>query len=197
MENSLSFKEGSTAKRDLVLRSALKLISEHGFYNTPMSRVAKDSGVAVGTIYHHFSGKEELINELYKEVKIFVLERISEGFDPAMPVEEGIRLVWRNYLAFRLAHAMEIRFVEQYKNSPYIERETIEALSGMNKPFEAFLERGVNEGVLEARSLVVITAALFGPADSLSHLCTWFGTELSEELIGQTEEACWQAVRKL
>ncbi|WP_187170536.1 TetR/AcrR family transcriptional regulator [Salidesulfovibrio onnuriiensis] len=188
--------EGSASKRDLVLRSALRLISEHGFHNTPMSQVARESGVAVGTIYHHFSGKEALINELYREVKLFIMGRIAEGFDPAMPVERGIRLVWRNYLDFRLTHPVEMRFAEQYKNSPYIERETIEALSAMNEPFNAFLRRGIDEGVLEDRSPVVIMAALFGPVDSLSHLCTWFGAELSEELAAQTEEACWQAIRK-
>lgn len=195
-KGDINFKKGSTAKRDLVLRSALRLISEKGFHNTPMSLVARDSGVAVGTIYHHFSGKEELINELYKEVKLFLMERVGVGFDAAMPIREGIALIWRNYLNFRLSHPVEMRFCEQYKNSPFIMQETIEALSDMHKPFESFLERGVAEVELEDRSTMVIMAALLGPVDSLSHMSSWFGTELSEEIILQTEEACWLAVRK-
>ena len=48
------------SRRDKVVNTALKLISNGGFHASPMSELAKLSGVAVGTIYHHFPSKEDL-----------------------------------------------------------------------------------------------------------------------------------------
>lgn len=38
---------------------------KQGVHATPMSQIAKEAGVAVGTIYHYFNNKEEIIEEIY------------------------------------------------------------------------------------------------------------------------------------
>ena len=35
-----------------------------------MSKIAKESGVSAGIIYHYFANKDELIIELYKTIKL-------------------------------------------------------------------------------------------------------------------------------
>jgi len=55
-------KEKVQDKKALVLQATLELISEQGFYATPMSQIAKKANVAVGTIYLYFPNKEGLIN---------------------------------------------------------------------------------------------------------------------------------------
>jgi len=57
-------------KRDKILEVMLRLIKEQGIQATPMAQVAKEAGVAAGTIYHHFASKEQLVNELYLKVGI-------------------------------------------------------------------------------------------------------------------------------
>jgi len=55
-------------KRGAILDAALHLIAERGFHNTPVSKIAEVSGVSAGIIYHYFDSKDELIQELYREV---------------------------------------------------------------------------------------------------------------------------------
>ena len=56
-------------KRKAILNTTLKLISSNGFHAAPMSVIAKEAGVAAGTIYLYFENKEDLIIQLYKYVK--------------------------------------------------------------------------------------------------------------------------------
>jgi AcrR family transcriptional regulator len=56
-------------KRKAILEATLRLISQNGFHGTAVSKVAKEAQVSTGSIYHYFAGKDDLINELYKEIK--------------------------------------------------------------------------------------------------------------------------------
>ena len=59
----------SEYKMQCILKATLELIAENGLHATPMSQVSKQSGVSAGTIYHYFSSKDVLINQLYLDIK--------------------------------------------------------------------------------------------------------------------------------
>ena len=48
-------------KRKAILKSTLELIKDNGFHGTPISLIAKNAGVASGTIYHYFPSKDAII----------------------------------------------------------------------------------------------------------------------------------------
>ena len=50
--------------REEILESALRLFSDKGFHNVSMQDIANESEFGVGTLYHFFEGKEQLILEL-------------------------------------------------------------------------------------------------------------------------------------
>ena len=60
---------GKTAKgeqtRALILETALELFRERGYEETTMRAVAERAGVALGSAYYYFSGKEQLIQAFY------------------------------------------------------------------------------------------------------------------------------------
>ena len=55
-------------------------ISEQGFHGTPMSMIAKTSGVSTGIIHHCFASKEELTNELPLEIKTETIRAMMVGY---------------------------------------------------------------------------------------------------------------------
>lgn len=63
-------------KTDAILDAAKKHFAAHGFEATRLSDVAKDAGVAVGTIYLRYEGKAELLSG--------VLDRTERSFAEAM-----------------------------------------------------------------------------------------------------------------
>jgi AcrR family transcriptional regulator len=46
--------------RKRLVQAALKLFGSHGYHNTGIADILKESGVKRGSLYHHFSSKEEL-----------------------------------------------------------------------------------------------------------------------------------------
>ena len=50
-----------SSKRERILRAAVDVFAEHGYFNAKVAQIAKAAGVADGTIYLYFDGKEDLL----------------------------------------------------------------------------------------------------------------------------------------
>jgi AcrR family transcriptional regulator len=109
-------REKMSDKRDAILKATLSLVSENGFHGTPMSRIAKEAGVSAGIIYHYFDNKEDLIDELYKKLKIDLAQAMMDGYSEDLPLHERFCRIWRNTIRYYLVHPQETAFMEQYAN---------------------------------------------------------------------------------
>jgi TetR/AcrR family transcriptional regulator, repressor of fatR-cypB operon len=106
-------------KREAILQAMLELVAERGFHDAPMSLVAKRAGTSAGIIYHYFPSKDELIRALYFHVKAKMGEFLVEGQIAGMPTDQAFRRVWMNAYRFYRSHQREMKFLDQYENSPY------------------------------------------------------------------------------
>lgn len=57
-------KNGS--KSDRIIDAAVKVIAHHGYHGAKVTAIAKEAGVADGTIYLYFKNKEHLLIELFQ-----------------------------------------------------------------------------------------------------------------------------------
>lgn len=114
-------------KRQAILKAALELFVERGFHNTPTSLIAKQAGVATGTLFHYFKNKEELINALYIETKTQMGEAIQQNFQEGDTLEERMRQLFKESVKWGILHPQEIKFIQQYLNSPFSSHLTKEA----------------------------------------------------------------------
>lgn len=69
--------------RRAVLDAALRLFSKQGFRSTTMREIADEAGVSTGAVYHHFSDKEQVFDQLLDEYWT-VLERPDYPFNVAL-----------------------------------------------------------------------------------------------------------------
>lgn len=63
-------------KRELILRAAIDVFAAHGFFNAQVADVAKAAGVAAGTVYLYFRGKDDLLISIFEKT---MNEAIAEG----------------------------------------------------------------------------------------------------------------------
>jgi len=52
--------------RERLIRAALELFTSQGYHASTTPQVARRAGVAEGTIYRHFTSKEQLLNDIYR-----------------------------------------------------------------------------------------------------------------------------------
>jgi AcrR family transcriptional regulator len=55
-------------RRDTILAVSARLFAEKGYGNTTTAEIARESGVAEGTLYHHFANKDDIFLTLFSEV---------------------------------------------------------------------------------------------------------------------------------
>jgi TetR/AcrR family fatty acid metabolism transcriptional regulator len=63
-------------KRDAILRAAIETFAARGFFNAQVADVARAAGVAAGTVYLYFRGKDDLLISIFERT---MKEAIAEG----------------------------------------------------------------------------------------------------------------------
>ena len=58
-------RNGSTAKRELILRAATKVFARNGYFNSKVADIARAADVADGTVYLYFKSKEEILHSIF------------------------------------------------------------------------------------------------------------------------------------
>lgn len=65
-----------TDKREAILRAAIKTFAEKGFFNSKVADIAKEAGVADGTVYLYFKNKDDILHSVFDRA---MEEFIEEG----------------------------------------------------------------------------------------------------------------------
>lgn len=82
-------------RRGQILRAAVKLFSDKGYYTTTISQIAREAGVSTGLIYQYFGDKDDI---LFLSLKL-VLETYEKEIPPRLegvkqPVERLCMALW-------------------------------------------------------------------------------------------------------
>jgi len=74
-----SLKEKQRQEReDLIIQAAEEVLLEKGYYETSMDEIAARVGIAKGTIYKHFPGKEDLVLGIFQRDMKALLQGIDD-----------------------------------------------------------------------------------------------------------------------
>lgn len=157
-------------KQYKIFHTTLKLIAEHGLHNTPMSLVSKQSGVSTGAIYHHFNGKEHLINELYIYVKQALIDNIFENVDSNQGFKEKFHKIWSNYFYYLIKNPDILSFIEQCSISPIISHKTRKEAEKFSEPLITFFETGINDKQIVDHEIELILAIINSNVVALAKL---------------------------
>lgn len=147
----------SPEKRSAILQAAVEEIAQAGL-GAATADIARRAGVASGTLFSYFSTKDELLGELYLELKREVYACINAEFPARGSLEVRARHVWSSFLSWALEFP-DKRRVSLLLNvsdrlSPEV-RAAAAALSGPLAPALAELEqraarRGLPQGFATA-----------------------------------------------
>ena len=110
------------ARRAQIIEAAVSCFLEKGYTNTSMSDIIKASGLSSGSIYSHFSGKEDIlvsaINERLENVKN-LYAALPEGAGP----QDILEIIYTNQMVNENFSAM-LRIRLESLHAPEIARAT-------------------------------------------------------------------------
>jgi TetR/AcrR family fatty acid metabolism transcriptional regulator len=115
-------------RRDTILRAATKVFAQNGFFQSQVADVARVAGVAAGTVYLYFKGKDDILVSIFERSMKDVLAEgraaVAEVADPA----ERLRTLARLHLGrlgrdkdlavvFQVELRQSVKFMERFSES--------------------------------------------------------------------------------
>jgi AcrR family transcriptional regulator len=99
-------------KRNAILDAATEVVAELGI-GAPTARIAKDAGVAEGTLFTYFATKDELLNQLYLMLKLDLREAMMRGYPSGKSLIERSRHMWNGYICWGSANPLKRKAMGQ------------------------------------------------------------------------------------
>jgi len=186
-------------KRDDILQAALEIISEHGFHEAPMSKIAEKAGVGAGTIYCYFQSKDELIIEINRILEEKMLLAMEKNYPFKKDIKKRFFHLYKTVFEYFINHPVHFRFLEQYFYSPYgvsVHKERVVGTAGEPNIFQILVKQGIKQKVIKDIPLFMHFALAYGPIIILVRNHVIGLVELDNVRINQAIEAVWDAIKK-
>lgn len=161
----------SVDKRELILRAATRVFAQHGFFQSQVADVARVAGVAAGTVYLYFKGKDDLLVSIFeRSMSQFIAEgraALSGVTDPA----ERLRRIAHLHLGRlgRDKHLAVVFQVELRQSVKFMERFSATFLQDYLKLIrDAIADGQVSGAFRQDISATTATKMFFGALDELA-----------------------------
>lgn len=176
-------------KRELILRAAIKLFARRGFFNAQVADVAREAGIAAGTVYLYFKGKDDLLISIFERT---MQQGMDEGrtalTDVSDPVEQ-LRVLARLHLA-RLGEDRDLAVVFQVElrqSIKFMEHFSSTLLQDYLQTMRNAIADAQRQGRFRAEVSATFAAkALFGALDEMA--TNWILSRKRYALAGQADE---------
>ncbi|AIM37786.1 hypothetical protein KO02_14700 [Sphingobacterium sp. ML3W] len=151
-----------------IFETTLRLIKDHGFHGTAMSKIAQEADVAIGTIYHYFPSKDDLIVSLFQYCGNILNKSIFESVHEELTYKDTFFHIWKGFVKYYRENVEMFSFFEQFYSSPYYQVnscEINETISGQRNILK-FLTEGIDKGELKNTNVEALACIFFGTAVS-------------------------------
>src|SRR5918912_4298073 len=158
-------------KPQQIIDAAVRVFARNGFYNSRVSDIAREAGIASGTIYLYFKTKDEILVTLFREkMAAFVSALRSEIAGEKDPEAKIRRLVRLHFEVLEASPDMaEVVQVELRQGQKFFRGASAHEISAYFELIGSILHEGVAGGVFRRDLPVkVATKMLFGAMDQVT-----------------------------
>lgn len=185
----------SQLKRDALVKATISLVNNSGFHATPMSKIAKMANVSPATIYLYFENKQDLVNQVYIEVKSEYSSFAFKNYDTSMPVEAGFEKIWKNIAQYKLKEVDKALFLSQCDNTPMVDEESRQEGLKHLQPLLELWERGKKEGIIKPLSPYLLYSFTIYPISFLVNIKNRELCTIDTKALSEAFEAAWNSIK--
>jgi AcrR family transcriptional regulator len=140
----------SEDKRNAILDAATRRFAEHGLAAAPTAEISKLAGVAEGTLFTYFKTKDDLINSLYRELKLELADAMMSDFPRKKNVRTRLRHVWDRYVRWGIANPRQYKVLGQLLVSEVLTKESRDAGRAPFVEFQTMIRDGIEGRILRS-----------------------------------------------
>jgi TetR/AcrR family fatty acid metabolism transcriptional regulator len=171
-----------------ILEAAVKVFARQGFHQSTVAQIAKEAGVADGTIYLYFKNKDDILVQFFSFRTKQVFERFREEVDRAHTSLEKLRNLVRRHLAeFQQDRDGAVVYqVETHQNSRLAEAQIKEMSQMYRDLISEIIEQGQQDGTIRKDLYVgLVKRLIIGAVDEVIN--TWLHSDGQYDLVSMAD----------
>src|SRR6266852_2917015 len=164
-------RNGSTGKRESILRAATRVFARNGYFNSKVADIARAAGVADGTVYLYFKSKEEILHSIFDQNMAEAIAADRKLINKLRDPREKLRRIATLHLerlgadrdlavVFQVELRGSTKFMEEFSAAAFAEY-----LGMLRRTFEEGQRAGVFRQELNAK---LVSKILFGALDEMA-----------------------------
>ena len=171
-----------------ILEAAVKVFARQGFHQSTVAQIAKEAGVADGTIYLYFKNKDDILVQFFSFRAKQVFESFREEVDRAETSSDKLRNLVRRHLAEfqRDRDGAVVYQVETHQNSRLAEAQIKEMSKMYRDLISEIIEQGQQEGTIRKDLYVgLVKRFIIGAVDEVIN--TWLHSNGEYDLVSMAD----------
>ena len=181
-------------KKNRILLTTLELVAKQGVHATPVSQIARESKVAVGTIYHYFDCKEAILREIYRMIrKDFAVILTPNKEDKTR--EDIFKTYWRNLYHYYTSNPLAFEFYEFIARPPIIPQKLIEETKAYYIDHAQYFLNGTKDGTLKNMNISLLVQIAVNTVVAAVSLKLNKSVPMNEKQLNDAANAAWDAIR--
>ena len=175
-------------KRDAILRAAIETFAARGFFNAQVADVARTAGVAAGTVYLYFRGKDDLLISIFERTMKEAIDAGRRSLEGRAQPLDRLREIARLHLD-RLGRDRNLAVVFQVElrqSTKFMERFSATYLREYLGIIRDVIAEGQAKGVFRKQINPTLAAKmLFGALDEMA--TNWILSRRKYSLVAETD----------
>lgn len=171
-----------------ILEAAVKVFARQGFHQSTVAQIAKEAGVADGTIYLYFKNKDDILVQFFSYRTKQVFESFRGEVDRAEASSDKLRNLVRRHLAEfqRDRDGAVVYQVETHQNSRLAEAQIREMSQMYRDLISEIVEQGQQEGTIRKDLYVgLVKRFIIGAVDEVIN--TWLHSDGEYDLVSMAD----------
>lgn len=154
-------------KQEQVKHQAIHLLVNQGLEGFSVNRLARACGISVATLYIYYKDKDDLIIRIAAEEMQKMHEAFLKDFSPSLSLEDGLRLQWKNRIAYHRDNPEQSQLFEQLRHSTYRDRVFEQAGPRLSNTMYYFMKNAVRRREIAPVPAEVFWSVAFAPLYTL------------------------------
>ncbi len=186
----------SPEKKDTLLRAALHLFVSQGVSNTSTAQIAREAGVAAGTLFLYFPTRQALLDELILDIGRGQSGAVQKALSPTLSARQAFFTIWQATLHWFMENLEAYLYLQQVRDSGLISPAAVQESAGFFGYYYAAIQQGAAEGSLKPYPLDLVGNFLYHDLVAvMSHIRLLPDPSAREEIIRQGFEIFWDGIK--
>lgn len=181
------------ATRERLVDAMTQIGAREGLQAATTAAIARQAGLAEGTLYRHFDGKEALAVEAFRRVKRGTYEAVTSAYDASASLEERFLHLWRAGFERYRADPDSFRFAKRFQESPFAEVEGGEAHEPMVGVLTRLRGDGIAAGVVKDLPVELLIALFYAPISQMLYTEMNGGHRWTDDELEAAARAGWDS----